>query len=214
LAEVRGARATDRDWPFPRDAAVGLAVPSGQRSAVCASASWAPAAMGNRGLRLRLGGLRVWLRWGCGRLDSNSGSHASQRGRYQFQSPGSFIAERSRIASTIDASSSTATARPTPIILKSIIARVAKIANTATITIAALVTTLAVALMPCATRADYLAAVGVCTGCAAGELQGNVSRRLPSCFRVCDNIRGPGSADPGNRWEPCQPVTITGVSAC
>ena len=44
-----------------------------------------------------------------------------------------------------------ATARPTPIILNSSMLSVAKIANTATITAAAPVTTPAVLLIPCAT---------------------------------------------------------------
>ena len=57
----------------------------------------------------------------------------------------------SNTARTSVASSAIATARPTPICLNSIIDSVAKIENTATITIAALVTTPAVALMPCAT---------------------------------------------------------------
>ena len=48
----------------------------------------------------------------------------------------------------IVASSSTATARPTPICLMSSVESVAKIANTATITIAALVTVLAVVRIP------------------------------------------------------------------
>ena len=80
------------------------------------------------------------------------GSHSSQRGRYQFQSPSSFIAAGSRTARTIVASMRIAAARPTPIILKSSIPSVAKIENTATITIAALVTTPAVALIPCGDR--------------------------------------------------------------
>ena len=59
-------------------------------------------------------------------------------------------------ARTMVASIRTATARPTPIILKSIMLRVAKIANTATMTRAALVTTLAVARMPWATASSVL----------------------------------------------------------
>jgi hypothetical protein len=72
-------------------------------------------------------------------------------GRYQFQSPSSFIAAGSRTPRTIVASMSTATARPTPICLNSIMLSDPKIENTATITTAALVTTPAVCLMPCAT---------------------------------------------------------------
>src|SRR5947208_1539092 len=76
------------------------------------------------------------------------GSHSSDRGRYQFHLPSSFIDAGSRTARTIVASIRIATARPTPICLKSSALSVAKIANTATITIAALVTVPAVALIP------------------------------------------------------------------
>ena len=54
------------------------------------------------------------------------------------------------------ASISTATASPTPIILKSSALSVAKIANTKTITTAALVTVPAVLLIPCATASSVL----------------------------------------------------------
>ena len=54
----------------------------------------------------------------------------------------------------IVASSSTATARPTPICLMSSVESVAKIANTATITSAALVTVLAVVRMPRSTASS------------------------------------------------------------
>src|SRR5207244_3720162 len=82
------------------------------------------------------------------------GSHSSQLGRYQFRSPSSFIVEGTSTARTSVASIRMAAARPMPIILKSIIASVAKIEKTATITIAALVTTLAVDLMPWATASS------------------------------------------------------------
>ena len=57
---------------------------------------------------------------------------------------------------TIVASMRIATARPTPICLKMIDERIAKIPNTATITIAALDTVLAVDLMPWATASSVL----------------------------------------------------------
>src|SRR5262249_2942446 len=76
------------------------------------------------------------------------GSQSSRLGRYQFHSPSSFIAAGSRTPRTRVASSRTAVARPTPIILNSIMLSVPKIENTATITTAALVTTPAVCLMP------------------------------------------------------------------
>src|SRR3954451_6737836 len=89
------------------------------------------------------------------RADSGSGpswamrgSQLSRLGRYQFQSPSSVIVAGSSTARTSVASISTATARPTPIILKSSALSVAKIANTAIITTAALETTPAVDLMP------------------------------------------------------------------
>ena len=52
------------------------------------------------------------------------------------------------------ASISTAAARPTPICLRSIRESEAKIANTATITVAAAVTTPAELLMPCSTASS------------------------------------------------------------
>ncbi len=76
------------------------------------------------------------------------GSQPSQRGRYQFQRPSSFIVAGSSTPRMIVASISTATARPTPICLMSSVLRQAKIANTATITAAAAVTVLAVEAMP------------------------------------------------------------------
>ena len=79
------------------------------------------------------------------------GSHSSQRGRYQLRGPSSFIVAGSRHARTRVASSSTATARPTPISLNSTIDKVAKVRKTKTMTTAAAVTTPALILMPCAT---------------------------------------------------------------
>src|SRR4051812_29057732 len=72
---------------------------------------------------------------------SSRGSHSSQRGRYQFQSPSSFIVAGSNTTRTTVASTSIATARPTPNSLRNMNWRLAKIANTPTITSAALVTT-------------------------------------------------------------------------
>ena len=51
------------------------------------------------------------------------GSHSSQRGRYQFQSPSNFIVAGSSTPRMIVASISTATARPTPICLMSSVAQ-------------------------------------------------------------------------------------------
>ena len=56
----------------------------------------------------------------------------------------------------IVASINTATANPTPICLKSSALRVAKMANTKTITSAALVTTPAVLLIPCEIASSVL----------------------------------------------------------
>ena len=81
---------------------------------------------------------------------SNRGSHSSQRGRYQFHSPSSFITAGSSTARTMVASIRIAAARPKPICLMSSVRRLTKIANTATITIAALVTVPAVRLIPAA----------------------------------------------------------------
>ena len=77
-----------------------------------------------------------------------SGSHSSQRGRYQFHLPSSFIVAGSRTPRITVASISTATASPAPICLMSSVLSVAKIAKTATITAAAAVTVLAVPAMP------------------------------------------------------------------
>src|SRR4029079_9973556 len=79
---------------------------------------------------------------------SSRGSHWSHRGRYQFHSPSSFMLAGRSTARTIVASIRIATDTPTPTCLKNSIERVAKIENTSTITIAALVTTPAVRLMP------------------------------------------------------------------
>src|SRR3954468_15618533 len=68
------------------------------------------------------------------------GIHSSQRGRYQFQSPSSFIVAGSRTPLIRVASMNTATARPTPSCLMSNVRNEAKIAKTAIITAAALVT--------------------------------------------------------------------------
>src|SRR5215218_10520108 len=106
---------------------VGLADPRGPRGAPAPRGHWvgagyalAPSAAGSRPI--------------CG-------SHDSLFGRYQFQSPSSFIVAGSSTARTSVASIRIAAARPTPIILNSSMLSVAKIANTATITAAALVTT-------------------------------------------------------------------------
>src|SRR5215211_4084937 len=82
------------------------------------------------------------------------GSHSSHFGRYQFQSPSSFIVAGSSTPRMIVASISTATASPTPSCLKISNESVAKIAKTEIITIAALVTTPAVVLIPCVTASS------------------------------------------------------------
>ena len=85
---------------------------------------------------------------------SSVGSHSSQLGRYQFQSPSSFIVAGSSTARTIVASSRTATARPMPISFMSRIGMSANTANAPTMTSAALETTPAVVMMPCATASS------------------------------------------------------------
>ena len=65
------------------------------------------------------------------------GSHSSQRGRYQFQSPSSSIAAGTSTMRTSVASSSTATARPKPICWNITRSPLAKPANTATMISAA-----------------------------------------------------------------------------
>src|SRR5204863_8849696 len=84
-----------------------------------------------------------------GSSGSSRGSHWSQPGRYQFRSPSSFMVAGRSTARTRVASIRIAAASPTPNCLKNSIARAAKIEKTATITIAALVTTPAVDLIPC-----------------------------------------------------------------
>ena len=81
------------------------------------------------------------------------GSHSSQRGRYQFQSPSSFIADGTISVRTSVASSSTATARPKPICWNITRPPLAKPANTATMISAAPVMMPAVLPMPAATAA-------------------------------------------------------------
>src|SRR4051794_29834464 len=85
------------------------------------------------------------------------GSHSSQLGRYQFRSPSSFIVAGRSTARTIVASSRIAVASPTPNCLKNSIESVAKIEKTATMTIAALVTTPALDLMPCEIASSMVA---------------------------------------------------------
>ena len=89
-----------------------------------------------------------------GASEAICGSQLSHDGRYQFQSPRSFIVAGSSTARTIVASIRTASARPTPISLKSIELSVAKIEKTPTMTIAALVTTPAVERIPCDTASS------------------------------------------------------------
>ncbi len=82
------------------------------------------------------------------------GSQPSAEGRYQLRSPSNFIVAGSRIARTIVASIRIATARPMPISFMSMMLSVAKIEKTATITIAALVTVPAVAVIPSRTASS------------------------------------------------------------
>ena len=88
------------------------------------------------------------------RSDSSRGSHSSHFGRYQFQSPSSFIVAGSSTPRTSVASSRTATARPMPISFMSRIGMSANTANAPTITSAALVTTPAVVMIPWATASS------------------------------------------------------------
>ena len=85
---------------------------------------------------------------------SSLGSHSSHRGRYQFQSPSSFIVAGSSTARTTVASTAIAIASPRPICLNWSRVRLAKTPKTPTITAAALVTEGAVALMPCRTASS------------------------------------------------------------
>src|SRR3954463_9590425 len=82
------------------------------------------------------------------------GNHSSQLGRYQFHFPSSFMVAGSNTARTTVASTRTATASPTPNCLRNMNCSDAKTANTPTITMAALVTTPAVDLMPWATASS------------------------------------------------------------
>jgi hypothetical protein len=77
-------------------------------------------------------------------------------GRYQFASPSSFIVAGRSTARTMVASIRIAAASPTPNCLKISIESVAKTEKTQTITIAALVTTPAVVLIPCVTACSVL----------------------------------------------------------
>ena len=99
-------------------------------------------------------GCRLGLRRLHLRLVSDLGDPAELFGRYQFQSPRSFIVAGSSTARTSVASMRTAAARPTPICFMSTMLSVAKVAKTPTMMIAALVTVEAVALMPCATASS------------------------------------------------------------
>src|SRR3954465_6014320 len=87
---------------------------------------------------------------------SDSGIHRSQRGRYQFQSPSSFIVAGRSTPRMIVASMKMATARPTPICLVSMPLWRANSPKTATMMIAALVMVPAVVLMPWATASAEL----------------------------------------------------------
>jgi hypothetical protein len=89
-------------------------------------------------------------------LDPDPRSHWRRFGRYQFQSPRSFIVAGSSTARTIVASTKMATARPTPSSFSISAPSEAKMLNTATITIAALVTTPAVDLIPCSTASSVV----------------------------------------------------------
>src|SRR6266487_72185 len=82
------------------------------------------------------------------------GSHSSQLGRYQFQSPSSFMLAGSRTPRMIVASIRTAAAKPTPNCFNKSNDSVMKTEKTSTITIAALVTTPAVVLIPCSTASS------------------------------------------------------------
>jgi hypothetical protein len=86
----------------------------------------------------------------CGvpRRGSSALRRPSQLGRYQFRSPSNFIVAGSRTPLIGVASITIAAASPTPICLNSMKLSVAKMENTATITIAALVTVPAVEPMP------------------------------------------------------------------
>src|SRR5947209_7901851 len=119
---------------------------------VCGPAGTELLALGGELLRSRQAGCA----WGWG-VDVSGGrpfpspgptwgNHSRRLGKYQFQSPSSVIVAGSRTPRTSVASMKTATAKPTPSCLKMTRDKVAKIANTDTITAAALVTTPAVLL--------------------------------------------------------------------
>src|SRR5919106_1010030 len=95
--------------------------------------------------------------WASGSEGSSRGSHSSHRGTYQFQSPSSFIEAGSNTPRTIVASIRTAAASPTPNCLNPSKDSAPKTEKTATMTTAALVTTPAVDLIPCATASSMLA---------------------------------------------------------
>src|SRR6266487_1379717 len=85
---------------------------------------------------------------GAGASSRRPGSQRSHRGKCQQRSPRTAMAAGTSTPRTMLASSRTATAMPTPNILKETRERVAKIEKTATMISAALVTTPALALMP------------------------------------------------------------------
>src|SRR5262249_2268532 len=84
------------------------------------------------------------------------GSHSSHFGRYQFQSPSTFIVAGSKTPPTVVPSISPGTPKPTPISLRSRKLSVTKTENTKTITTAALVTVPAVVEMPWRTASAVL----------------------------------------------------------
>src|SRR4029079_5182185 len=85
----------------------------------------------------------------------SDGSQFSLLGMYQFQRPRSFIEAGSTTPRISVASISTAAARPIPNSCRSTREGGAKIANTATTTAAAAVTTPAELRMPCSTAAVF-----------------------------------------------------------
>src|SRR5581483_190153 len=84
------------------------------------------------------------------------GTHSSHRGMYQFHSPSSFIALGSSTPRIIVASIRTARPSPTPSCFIMMMFSVPKIAKTATMMIAALVTVPAVRRMPSETASSVL----------------------------------------------------------
>lgn len=85
-----------------------------------------------------------------------SGSHRSHFGKYQLRSSSRAMTAGSSTPRMIVASISTAAARPTPICFMDCIDSVPKIANTATMITAALVTTPAVVTTPWAMASRVL----------------------------------------------------------